>query len=141
MGRIHLLDAQTIEQIRAGEVIERPASIVKELVENAIDAGARSIAVSITKGGIDEIVVQDDGEGMSAEDAQLAIQRHATSKITKSEELFALSTLGFRGEALASIAAITHFELLTRTPSAVEGTRVRVTGGSEVETSPAAAPV
>lgn len=141
MGRIHLLDAQTVEQIRAGEVIERPASIVKELVENAIDAGAHSIAVSITKGGIDEIVVQDDGEGMSPEDAQLAIQRHATSKITKSDELFALSTLGFRGEALASIAAITHFELLTRTSDALEGTRVRVAGGTEVEASPAAAPV
>ncbi len=139
MSRIHLLDSQTIEQIRAGEVIERPASIVKELVENAIDAGARSIAVRITKGGIDEIVVQDDGEGMSPDDAQLAIQRHATSKITKSDELFALSTLGFRGEALASIAAITHFELLTRTPDALEGTRVKVTGGSEVELGPAAA--
>jgi len=141
MGRIHLLDSQTIEQIRAGEVIERPASIVKELVENAIDAGARSIAVSITKGGIDEIVVQDDGEGMSPEDAQLAILRHATSKITRSDELFALSTLGFRGEALASIAAITHFELLTRTPDAFEGTRVRVAGGVDVEVSPAATPV
>ena len=141
MGRIHLLDSQTVEQIRAGEVIERPASIVKELVENAIDAGARSIAVTITKGGIDEIVVRDDGEGMSPEDAQLAIRRHATSKITKSEELFALSTLGFRGEALASIAAVTHFDLLTRTPDALEGMRVRVAGGSEVEISPAAAPV
>ena len=141
MGRIHLLDSQTVEQIRAGEVIERPASIVKELVENAIDAGARSIAVTITKGGIDEIVVQDDGEGMSPEDAQLAIRRHATSKITKSEELFALSTLGFRGEALASIAAVAHFDLLTRTPDALEGIRVRVAGGSEVEISPAAAPV
>lgn len=141
MGRIHLLDSQTIEQIRAGEVIERPASIVKELVENAIDAGARSISVCILKGGIDEIVVQDDGEGMSPEDAQLAVQRHATSKITKSEELFALSTLGFRGEALASIAAIAHFELLSRTRDALEGIRVRVNGSSVVEASPAAAPV
>ena len=141
MGRIHLLDTLTIEQIRAGEVIERPASIVKELVENAIDAGARLIAVSIVKGGIDEIIVQDDGEGMSPEDAQLAVQRHATSKITKSEELFALSTLGFRGEALASIAAIAHFELVTRTRDALEGTRVRMQGSTLAEVSPAAAAV
>lgn len=141
MGRIHLLDAQTIEQIRAGEVIERPASIVKELVENAIDAGAYSISVSITKGGVDEIVVQDDGEGMSPEDAQLAVHRHATSKITKSEELFALSTLGFRGEGLASIAAITHLEILSRRADANEATRVRVTGGVDIEVSPAAGPV
>src|SRR5215813_13866959 len=102
MSRIHLLDSQTVEQIRAGEVIERPASVVKELVENAIDAGARTIRVSITGGGITEIVVQDDGEGMTPEDARLAVQRHATSKLTKSEDLFALSTLGFRGEGLAS---------------------------------------
>jgi DNA mismatch repair protein MutL len=140
MGRIHLLDPQTIEQIRAGEVIERPASVVKELVENAIDAGARTISVHIAGGGINEIIVQDDGEGMTPEDAQLAVQRHATSKLTRSEDLFALSTLGFRGEALASIAAIAHLELLTRVPDAVEGVRIRVAGGAPAETTPAAAP-
>src|SRR5713101_6785289 len=140
MGRIHLLDLQTIEQIRAGEVIERPASVVKELVENAIDAGGRTINVRISGGGINEIVVQDDGEGMSAEDAQLAIQRHATSKITRSADLFALTTLGFRGEALASIAAVAHLEVLSRVPEAVEGVQVKVIGGAEAETSPAAAP-
>ncbi|HEV8717413.1 MAG TPA: DNA mismatch repair endonuclease MutL [Candidatus Binatia bacterium] len=140
MARIHLLDLQTIEQIRAGEVIERPASVVKELVENAIDAGARTISVRITSGGISEIVVQDDGEGMSPEDAQLAVQRHATSKLTSSAELFALSTLGFRGEGLASIAAVTHLELLTRVLTAVEGVRVKVIGGVLTDTAPAAAP-
>ncbi|MGH7961026.1 MAG: DNA mismatch repair endonuclease MutL, partial [Candidatus Binatia bacterium] len=106
MGRIHLLDPQTVEQIRAGEVIERPASVVKELVENAIDAGAHTINVHIAGGGINEIVVQDDGEGISAEDALMAVQRHTTSKLTRSADLFALTTLGFRGEALASIAAV-----------------------------------
>ncbi|MGE0823763.1 MAG: DNA mismatch repair endonuclease MutL [Candidatus Binatia bacterium] len=141
MGRIHLLDSHTVEQIRAGEVIERPASIVKELVENAIDAGARTIAVRITRGGIDELVVQDDGEGMSPEDAELAVQRHATSKIATSGDLFALSTLGFRGEALASIAAVTQCEILTRRPEASEGVRVKVAGGAAMEVSPAAAPV
>jgi DNA mismatch repair protein MutL len=140
MGRIHLLDLQTIEQIRAGEVIERPASIVKELVENSIDAGARTIQVRISGGGIDEIVVQDDGEGMTAEDAQLAVQRHATSKLTRSEDLFALSTLGFRGEALASIAAVAHLEVLTCVPEAVAGVRVKVVGGGSMEVTPAAAP-
>jgi len=140
MGRIHLLDLQTIEQIRAGEVIERPASVVKELVENAIDARARTISVRITGGGINEIVVQDDGEGMSPEDAQLAVQRHATSKLTNSAELFALSTLGFRGEGLASIAAVAHLELLTRVPAAVEGVRVKVIGGAPADIAPAAAP-
>src|SRR5216684_1630909 len=140
MGRIHLLDLQTIEQIRAGEVIERPASVVKELVENAIDAGARTISVRITSGGISEVVVQDDGDGMSPEDAQLAVQRHATSKLTNSAELFALSTLGFRGEGLASIAAVTHLELLTRVPEAVEGVRVKVSGGAPADITPAAAP-
>jgi DNA mismatch repair protein MutL len=140
MGRIHLLDPQTIEQIRAGEVIERPASVVKELVENAIDAGARTIRVHIAGGGISEIVVQDDGEGMSPEDAQLAVHRHATSKLSSSAELFALSTLGFRGEGLASIAAISHLELLTREPGAVAGVRIKMSGGNPAEAVPAAAP-
>jgi len=140
MGRIHLLDPQTIAQIRAGEVIERPASVVKELVENAIDANARTISVRILGGGITEIVVQDDGEGMNPEDAQLAVQRHATSKLSSSADLFALSTLGFRGEGLASIAAVAHLELLTRIPDAVEGVRVKVTGGVPAEVMPAAAP-
>ena len=140
MNHIRLLDSHTIEQLRAGEVIERPASIVKELVENAIDAGARSISVSITKGGIDEIVVQDDGSGLTPEDASLAFQRHATSKIQSSNDLFLLTTLGFRGEALASIAAVTQVELLSRTADAIEGVRVRAGGSTPLETSPAGCP-
>jgi DNA mismatch repair protein MutL len=140
MPRIHLLDSYTIGQIRAGEVIERPASIVKELVENSIDAGARSISVHMSGGGIAEIVVQDDGEGMSPEDAQLAVQRHATSKLHKSADLFALATLGFRGEGLASIAAVAQLEVLTREPSSQEGVRVSVAGDSPLKMLPAAAP-
>lgn len=140
MDHIRLLDSHTIEQLRAGEVIERPASIVKELVENAIDAGARSISVSISKGGIDEIVVQDDGSGLTPEDASLAFQRHATSKIQSSNDLFLLTTLGFRGEALASIAAVTQVELLSRTADAIEGVRVRAGGSAPLETSPAGCP-
>ncbi len=140
MTRIHVLDSLTVSQIRAGEVIERPASVVKELVENSIDAGARSISVQITGGGITEIVVQDDGSGMSADDAQLAVQRHATSKLSTSADLFALTTLGFRGEGLASIAAVAQLELVTREPAAGEGVRVRVAGDSQVEIVPAAAP-
>lgn len=141
MNRIHLLDSLTIEQIRAGEVIERPSSVVKELVENAIDAGAHTIRVNITGGGISEIVVQDDGDGMTPDDAQLAVQRHATSKLSKSDDLFALSTLGFRGEALASIAAVAHLEILTRVPDASEGIRVKVSGSVPADTAPAASPV
>ena len=140
MDRIRLLDTHTIEQLRAGEVIERPASIVKELVENAIDAGARSISVSITKGGIDEIVVRDDGRGLTPADAPLAFQRHATSKIQSSNDLFLLTTLGFRGEALASIAAVTQVELLSRAADAIEGVRVRAGGSAPIETTPAGCP-
>ena len=140
MNRIRLLDRPTIEQIRAGEVIERPASIVKELVENALDAGAGSIRVAIVRGGIDEITVQDDGHGIASEDAEYAFRRHATSKIRSSGDLFALTTLGFRGEALASIAAVTHVELRSRTPEAVEGVRVRTEGGADVQVTPAGGP-
>jgi DNA mismatch repair protein MutL len=98
MTCIHVLDSFTVSQIRAGAVIERPASVVKELVENSIDAGARSISVHITGGGITEIIVQDDGSGMSAEDAQLAVQRHATSNFLTAPICSTLTTLGFRGK-------------------------------------------
>lgn len=140
MGHVHRLDPQTVEQIRAGEVIERPASVVKELVENAIDANAQAISVYISGGGINEITVQDDGEGLSPEDAELAVQHHTTSKLTQSADLYSLTTLGFRGEALASVGAVAHLELLSRTPDAEQGVRVKVSGGALTEISPAPAP-
>lgn len=111
---IHLLPDHIANQIAAGEVIQRPASVVKELVENAVDAGASNIQVNIKDAGKTLIQVIDDGKGMSETDARMAFERHATSKISTAEDLFSLHTMGFRGEALASIAAVAHIELRTR---------------------------
>lgn len=113
-AEVHLLDTNTSNQIAAGEVVEKPASVVKELVENALDAGANSIDVTIYEGGTEFIRVADNGSGMSEANARLALRRHATSKIVKAEDLLQLHTLGFRGEALPSIASVSEFELLTR---------------------------
>jgi DNA mismatch repair protein MutL len=132
-ARIHILDAALADQIAAGEVVERPASVVKELVENAIDAGARTIRVEIAAGGTREIAVSDDGSGMDPEDAELCVRRHATSKISKLDDLSAIQTLGFRGEALPSIASVSEFELVTRTADRPSGTRVRISGGNPIE--------
>ncbi len=129
MGKISRLSPDLANQIAAGEVVERPASIVKELVENAIDAGAKRLVIHIELGGKKQVRVEDDGEGMEPGDARLAIERHATSKIRRAEDLAAISTLGFRGEALPSIASVSHFVLRTRQRGAVSGTELRVNGG------------
>ena len=123
---IKLLPDSVANQIAAGEVIQRPASVIKELVENAIDAGATSIQIVLKDAGRTLIQVIDNGKGMSDTDARLAFERHSTSKISKAEDLFSLQTMGFRGEALASIAAIAQVELRTRAKGAQLGTKIMI---------------
>lgn len=139
-SKITILEPHVVNKIAAGEVVERPASIVKELVENAIDAKARKIEIEIAEGGLETIKVADDGEGMTPLDAELAFVRHATSKIKNMDDLFRISTLGFRGEALPSIAAVSKVQLLTRTPSSVEGTKLEIHGGKIVSKEPFGCP-
>ena len=131
MRKIAVLDQNTIDKIAAGEVVERPSSVVKELVENAIDAGATAVTVEITDGGKKLIRITDNGSGMEAEQIPLAFLRHATSKIEKAEDLEHIASLGFRGEALSSIAAVSQVELITKTPSSVSGSRYVIEGGQE----------
>jgi DNA mismatch repair protein MutL len=140
MGRILLLPSDLANQIAAGEVVERPASVVKELIENAIDAGASRVHVDIERGGTDLVRVSDDGEGMDRSDAVLALERHATSKIRHTDDLFALHTFGFRGEALPSIASVSRLRLTTRARGTVEGTEVEVEGGRDLRDRPAGRP-
>lgn len=132
MGSIKELDQNTINQIAAGEVVERPSSIVKELMENSIDAGATMISVEIEDGGTKSIRITDNGKGIEKEDIRIAFLRHTTSKIKTAIDLLSVSSLGFRGEALSSIAAVCQVELLTRTAENMEGVRYRIEGGKEV---------
>jgi len=130
VGKIAQLPPDLANQIAAGEVVERPASVVKELIENALDAGARRLVIHVELGGKKQVRVEDDGEGMEPGDARLAIERHATSKITRADDLASIRTLGFRGEALPSIASVSHFVLRTRARGQQSGTELRVNGGA-----------
>lgn len=132
--RIHLMDPVLASKVAAGEVVERPSSVIKELVENSIDAGARSIRVEIRRGGVSLIKVTDDGCGMSREDAELCLQRHATSKLKCFEDLFEIRQMGFRGEALPSIASVSELRITTRREQDVEGTLISCMGGEEAPT-------
>jgi DNA mismatch repair protein MutL len=140
MSKIRVLSDHVANQIAAGEVVERPASVAKELVENSIDAAARRVEVDVEAGGRRLLRVEDDGEGMTRDDAVLAFERHATSKISTADDLARISTLGFRGEALASIASVARVELVTQTETEAEGTRVVVEGGRMRDVAPAARP-
>ncbi|MCU1268562.1 MAG: mismatch repair protein MutL [Acidobacteria bacterium] len=140
MSKIRVLPDQIVNQIAAGEVVERPASVAKELVENAIDAGATRLAIEVEAGGRRLLKVSDDGEGMMRDDAILAFERHATSKITRAEDLTAIGTLGFRGEALASIASVARIELISNMADSGAGTRVIIEGGRMRDVKDAAHP-
>lgn len=131
MGKINVLDKHVADLIAAGEVVERPASVVKELVENSIDAGASSVTVEIKNGGVTFLRVTDNGCGIARDDVPVAFLSHATSKIAGRDDLESIATLGFRGEALASVAAVAHVELLTRTKEELAGTRYGIDGGGE----------
>ncbi|MCR5796479.1 MAG: DNA mismatch repair endonuclease MutL [Eubacterium sp.] len=137
---IHLLDSDTIDKIAAGEVIERPAAVVKELVENSIDAGANAITVEIKKGGISFIRITDNGMGIEKEDIPIAFERHATSKIKDINDLLSITSLGFRGEALSSIASVSQVELITKAKHAMVGNRYEIHGGKKISFTEVGAP-
>ncbi|MRR17692.1 MAG: DNA mismatch repair endonuclease MutL, partial [Deltaproteobacteria bacterium] len=138
--RIVILPEEVANQIAAGEVVERPASIVKELVENAIDAGARDVRIELSKGGCESIRVADNGSGIEHEDVALVFERHATSKISKLEDIYKTQSFGFRGEAMASIASVARVEMLTRRKDDLAGTKAIVEGAVISEITPAGLP-
>ena len=138
MGRIRILPDQVANQIAAGEVVDRPASVVKELLENALDAGANRIRVEVEAGGRKLIRISDDGQGMNRDDALLAFERHATSKLRTADDLLSIATLGFRGEALPSIASVARVTLETATGDEAAGTRVEIAGGKILHVDDAA---
>ncbi|MDD4868665.1 MAG: DNA mismatch repair endonuclease MutL, partial [Mycobacterium sp.] len=140
MSSIRVLPPGLVNQIAAGEVVERPASVVKELCENALDAGARTITVDIAEGGLALVRVTDDGVGMDRDDAMLALERHATSKLRDAEGLATIATMGFRGEAVPAIASVSRLRLDTSPGHDGAGTRVLVEGGSLIETATVARP-
>ena len=141
VNRVKLLPEQVANQIAAGEVVERPASVVKELVENALDAGAARITVEVKAGGRSLIRVTDDGHGMSRDDALMSLERHATSKITRAEDLASIGTMGFRGEAVPSIASVSRFTLTSREIEAEAGTQIIINGGKMISVKEAGAAV
>ena len=129
-GKIVVMTEDLANKIAAGEVVERPASIIKELLENSIDAGATDITVEIEGGGNTSIRIRDNGEGVEAGDVPLVFERHATSKIYSFDDLYRINSLGFRGEAMSSIAAVSHVEMITKTKDAIAGTKILVDGGT-----------
>ena len=140
MPKIIQLDRHVADLIAAGEVVERPASAVKELVENSIDAGAKNITIELQNGGMTFLRITDDGCGMAPDDARTAFLRHATSKIRKKEDLACIGTLGFRGEALAAISAVSKIDLLTRAQGAADGVRLHLEAGKVLSEEPAGCP-
>src|SRR5450432_1934532 len=140
MGRIRILSDQVANQIAAGEVVDRPASVVKELLENALDAGATRIRIDVEAGGRKLIRIADNGSGMGRDDAMLAFERHATSKLRSSDDLLSIATLGFRGEALPSIASISRLEVETRQEQDPQGTAIEIAGGKMLRVEDSGAP-
>ena len=140
MPKIIQLSPHIANLIAAGEVVERPASVAKELLENAVDAGASKVTIEIRDGGMTFLRVTDNGCGMAAEDARTAFLRHATSKLRTAEDLAAISTCGFRGEALAAIASVSRIDLLTKTPSSIEGVSLRLEAGNILRLAAPTAP-
>ena len=139
-GHVRLLPIRVANKIAAGEVVERPASVVKELVENSIDAGAKSIRIAVTQGGRKLVSVQDDGSGMSRDDAVLSLERQATSKILDVDDIESITTLGFRGEAIPSIASVSRFSMTTRRRDSDEGVFIQVNAGELAEVRAAGCP-